>query len=122
MNTKLTTSLLAHFDDPDESKTAAINLSGSATQRVMHVIVDLLAEHGPMTPAELERMYFDKQGRWNWPQVAVYSIHRRVSQMKKHAGVLIAVGRKDGAQLLNLADNARQAHLDITEYMSKDAS
>lgn len=113
---------LHHRDDPDTSRTAAINLSGTATEKVMHVIVDLLAEHGPMTPAELERMYFDNQGRWDWPQVAFYSIHRRVSQMKRHAGVLIAVGRRDGAQLLNLADNARQAHVDITEYMRKDAA
>lgn len=113
---------LVHLDDPEVSRIAAINLSGTATEKVMHVIVDLLAEHGPMTPAELERMYFDNQGRWDWPQVAFYSIHRRVSQMKKQAGVLIAVGRRDGAQLLNLADNARQAHVDVSDYFRKDAA
>lgn len=116
------THVLAHRGDPEVSHTAAINLSGTATEKVFHVIVDMLAEHGPMTPAELERMYFDHQGRWGWPQVAFYSIHRRVSQLKKHAGVLVAVGRRDGAQILGLADDARQAHLDITDYMSKDAS
>lgn len=113
---------LSHRTDPAVSVVAAINLSGTATEKVFHVIVDLLDAHGPMTPAELERMYFDNQGRWGWPQVAFYSIHRRVSQLKKHAGVLVAVGRRDGAQILDLADDARQAHLDITDYMSKDAS
>lgn len=113
---------LSHTHDPEESRLAAINLSGNATQKVMHVIVDMLAEHGPMTPAELEARYFQFRERWDWPQVAFYSIHRRVSQMKKHCGVLIAVGRKDGAQLLNLADNPRQAHLDISDYFRKDAA
>lgn len=110
---------LHHRDDPDTSRTAAINLSGTATERVMHAVVDILDTHGPMTAAELERHYFQHQQVNDWPVVAFYSIHRRVSQMKKHVGVLIAVGRRDGAQLLNLADNARQAHVDITEYMSK---
>lgn len=113
---------LAHTDDPDVSKLAAINLSGHATEKIMHVVIDMLAEHGPMTPAELEHRYFQYRERWNWPVVAFYSIHRRVSQMKKHVGVLIAVGRKDGAQLLNLADNARQAHLDVSDYFRKDAA
>lgn len=88
----------------------------------MHVLVDMLAEHGPMTPAELEHRYFQNRERWGWPVVAFYSIHRRVSQMKKHVGCLIAVGRRDGAQLLNLADNPTQAHLDISDYMRKDAA
>lgn len=113
---------LAHTFDPEESHVAAINLSGTNTEKVFHVIIDLLDQHGPMTPAELERMYFDLQGRWGWPQVAFYSIHRRVSQMKRQAGVLIGVGRRDGAQLLNLADNARQAHMDVTDYFRKDAA
>jgi len=110
---------LTHTDDPDVSKLAAINLSGHATEKIMHIVIDMLAEHGPMTPAELEHRYFQYRERWNWPVVAFYSIHRRVSQMKKHVGCLISVGRKDGAQLLNLAYNARQAHLDVSDYFRK---
>lgn len=113
---------LAHRDDPEESKIAAINLSGHATERVMHAVVDILDVQGPMTPAELETHYFQHWLTNDWPVVAFYSIHRRVSEMKKHVGVLIAVGRKDGSQLLNLADNARQAHIDITDYWRKDAA
>lgn len=118
----MNTRTMAHTHDPAESKLAAINLSGHATEKVMHVIVDLLDRHGPLTPAELERLYFQGQAIADWPQVAFYSIHRRVSQMKKHVGCLIAVGRRDGAQLLNLATNARQAHIDISEYFTKDAA
>lgn len=110
---------LTHTDDPDESRIAVINLSGNASEKVMHVLVDMLDQHGPQTPAELERRYFQNRERWDWPVVAFYSIHRRVSELKKHVGVLIAVGRRDGAQLLNLADNARQAHVDISDYWRK---
>lgn len=113
---------LSHRDDPEESKIAVINLSGTRTERTMHVIVDILDDHGPMTPAELERHYFEQRAFNDWPTVAFYSIRRRVSEMKKHVGVLIAVGRKDGAQLLNLADNPRQAHIDISDYWRKDAA
>lgn len=113
---------LSHTHDPEESRIAAINLSGHATERVMHIIVDILTLYGPKTPAELEHHYFYFQGINDWPQVAVYSIHRRVSQMKRHVGCIIGVGRRDGAQLLNLADNPRQAHLDISDYFRKDAA
>ncbi|WP_404474779.1 hypothetical protein [Microbacterium aerolatum] len=113
---------LSHTHDPEESRIAAINLSGHATERVMHAVVDILDQQGPMTPAELEHHYFQHQQVNDWPQVAFYSIHRRVSQLKKHVGCLIAVGRKDGAQLLNLADNPRQAHVDISDYFRKDAA
>lgn len=113
---------LSHTHDPEESRIAAINLSGNATQKVMHIIVDILTLYGPKTPAELEHHYFQHQQINDWPQVAFYSIHRRVSQMKRQVGCLIAVGRKDGAQLLNLADNPRQAHVDISDYFRKDAA
>lgn len=113
---------LHHTDDPDTSRVAAINLSGTATERVMHAIVDVLDAHGPMTPAELERHYFQHQAVNDWPVVAFYSIHRRVSQMKRQVQVLIAVGRRDGAQVLDLATNPRQAHVDVTAYFRKDAA
>lgn len=113
---------LHHADDPDTSRVAAINLSGTATERVMHAIVDILDTRGPMTPAELEHYYFQHQAIRDWPVVAFYSIHRRVSQMKKHVGCLIVVGRRDGAQVLNLSSNVRQAHLDVSAYMRKDAA
>lgn len=118
----MNTRTMSHTHDPIESKTAAINLSGHATETVMHIVVDILTLYGPKTPAELEHHYFQHQQVNDWPQVAFYSIHRRVSQMKKQVGCLIAVGRRDGAQLLNLADNARQAHLDVTDYFRKDAA
>jgi hypothetical protein len=113
---------LAHRDDPETSRTAAINLSGTATESVMHAVVGILAQRGPMTPAELERHYFQHQATQGWPQVAFYSIHRRVSQMKKQVGILRAVGRRDGAEVLDLVDDAQQAWLDITDYMTKDKS
>ena len=113
---------LAHTDDPVESKLAVINLSGNASEKVMHVLVDMLDQHGPQTPAELERRYFQNRERWDWPVVAFYSIHRRVSELKRHVHVLIPVGRRDGAQLLNLATNPTQAHADITAYFSGDGA
>ena len=113
---------LFHTDDPDVSRLAAINLSGTATETIMHVVVDVLDQQGPMTPAELEQYYFQHMGVNGWPQVAFYSIHRRVSQMKKHVGVLIPVGRRDGAQLLNLVSNAVEAHADVTAYFRKAAA
>lgn len=88
----------------------------------MHIVVDVLADRGPMTPTELEAHYFQHQATENWPMVAFYSIHRRVSEMKRQVGVLRGVGRRDGSQLLNLADNARQAHIDISDYFRKDAA
>lgn len=118
----MNTATLHHAFDPDTSRTAAINLSGSATEKVMHVLVDILDQHGPLTPAELEHHYFHHRERWRWPVVAFYSIHRRVSQMKKHVGCLVPSGRRDGAQLLSLSCSTLDAHLDVTNYMRKDAA
>lgn len=112
------TSALVHFDDPDVSRTAAISLTGTNTEKVMHAIVDLLSELGPQTPAELEHVYHSRRAVNDWPIVAFYSVHKRVSQMKKHIGVLRGTGiRWGGAERIDLADDALAAHGRITAHM-----
>lgn len=113
---------LAHTHDPDTSKDAAANLNPTTTEKVMHVIVDVLHEHGPLTPTELETFYFAHREQWGWPVIDRYSVKRRVSELKRHVGVLRGVGRRDRGELLNLADNRDQAHEDITDYMRKDTA
>ncbi|MFJ4173348.1 hypothetical protein [Microbacterium sp. NPDC089696] len=109
---------LAHAGDPDVSHTAAISLSGTNTEKIMHVVVDLLIELGPQTPAELEHVYRSRAAVQGWPLVAFYSIHKRVSQMKKHIGVLKGTGiRWGGAERVDLATEELQAHAQITAHM-----
>ena len=113
--------VLSHTTDPSTSREAAANLNPTATQKVMHVIVDVLDEHGPMTPNELEVFYFEHREQWGWPVIDRYSVKRRVSELKRHVGVLRGVGRRDRGELLNLVDNRTQAHADIRDYFDGDA-
>ena len=113
--------VLSHTTDPATSKDAAANLNATATEKVMHVIVDVLDEHGPMTPNELEHFYFEHREQWGWPVIDRYSVKRRVSELKRHVGVLRGVGRRDRGELLNLVDNRTQAHADINDYFDGDA-
>lgn len=108
--------VLSHTTDPATSHDAVVNLNLTATEKVMHVIVDVLDEHGPMTPNELEQFYFEHREQWGWPVIDRYSVKRRVSEMKRHVGVLRGVGRRDRGELLNLTDNREQAHADINDY------
>lgn len=109
---------LAHRDDPEVSHIASISLSGTATEKVMHAVVDLLAELGPQTPAELEHVYRSRRMVNDWPLIAFYSVHKRISQMKKHIGVIRGTGvRWGGAERVELADDALRAHARITAHM-----
>jgi len=113
---------LFHIDDPDTSKLAAISLDGTATERVMHSVIAILAERGPLAPYEVERIYFDLRGRRDWPVVAFYSIHRRMSQMKKQVGVLVGTGERSkpptgkAAERLQITTTPTAAHAAITAY------
>lgn len=109
---------LAHTGDPEVSHIAAISLSGTNTEKVMHVVVDLLDELGPQTPAELEHVYRSRAAVNDWPMVAFYSIHKRVSQLKKQVGVLRGTGlRWGGAERVDLATEPLKAHAQITAHM-----
>ncbi|MFF7293161.1 hypothetical protein ACFY9N_11585 [Microbacterium sp. NPDC008134] len=115
------TNALVHSDDPDVSRTAAISLTGTNTEKVMHAIVDLLEELGPQTPAELEHVYQSRRAKNDWPIVAFYSVHKRASQMKKHIGVLRGTGiRWGGAERIELAAEPLSAHARITAHMQGD--
>ena len=112
------TTALAHRDDPEVSHIAARSLTKSRTERVMHIIVDLLVELGPQTPAELESVYRDRRATEEWPLFAPYSIHKRVSQMKKQVGVLVGTGiRSGGAERVDLALEVLRAHGRIKAHM-----
>lgn len=112
------THALFHLGDPGVSETAAISLSGTDTEKVMHVIVGLLEELGPQTPAELEHVYRSRALINDWPMIAIYSVHRRVSQMKKHIGVVEGSGvRWGGAERVQLATDPLAAHGKITAHM-----
>lgn len=118
MTVQFTPDRLAHRDDPEVSKITAISLSGTNTERVMHIVVDLLDELGPQTPAELEHVYRSRAAVNDWPMVAFYSVHKRVSQMKKHISVLEGTGtRWGGAERLQLAVEPLAAHGKITAHM-----
>lgn len=65
---------LAHIHDPQVSYDAAYNLSPVASEAAMHLIVDLIARHGPLTPKELERIYGQRRfTEPDWPTVAPFS-------------------------------------------------
>jgi len=118
MTVQFTSDRLAHRDDPEVSKITAISLSGTNTERVMHIVVDLLEELGPQTPAELEHVYRSRAATNDWPLVAFYSVHKRVSQMKKHIGILEGTGtRWGGAERLQLTTDPLAAHGKITAHM-----
>lgn len=114
---------LAHTGDPEVSHIAAISLSGTNTEKIMHIVVDLLVELGPQTPAELEHVYRSRCMVNGWPQVAFYSVHKRVSQMKKHIGVVRGTGiRWGGAERVDLTTEPLTAHAKITAHMQGDES
>ena len=118
MTVQFTPDRLSHRDDPEVSKITAISLSGTNTERVMHIVVDLLDELGPQTPAELEHVYRSRAASNDWPMVAFYSVHKRVSQMKKHIRILTGTGvREGGAERLQLTTEPLKAHGKITAHM-----
>ncbi|WP_157811268.1 hypothetical protein [Microbacterium lacus] len=116
---------LFHLDDPAVSREAAINLDGTATEKLMHAIVTLIQERGPLAPWELERAYHDVRGRRDWPIVGFYGVHKRASQLKKQVGVLQGAGDRvsppvgKAAERLALTVEPVEAHRRITEYMTK---
>ncbi len=113
---------LAHIDDPSVSIEAAINLSPVASAKVMQVIADLIHDHGPLTPTELERIYHQKAFVNNWPRVALRSVAKRASEMKKHLGVLKGTGvRRDRAEALTLSTDLMTVYTRITDHWEKDA-
>lgn len=118
MTVQFTPDRLSHRDDPEVSKITAISLSGTNTERVMHVVVDLLDELGPQTPAELEHVYRSRAAVNDWPMVAFYSVHKRVSQMKKHVKIVDGTKvRWGGAERVDLTVPPLEAHARITAHM-----
>jgi hypothetical protein len=117
---------LSHRTDPAVSVVAAITVaSGTHSEQVMHAVIELLTDRGPSTPDELSDAYYrtrELRPDLGWPLVKLHTVNKRVSEMKKHIGVLRGVGRRDGAQLLDLVDDRQQAHEDVTGYWRKDAA
>jgi hypothetical protein len=114
---------LAHVNDPTVSTAAAASLDPTATENVMHAIVTLIDEYGPLAPWELEQRYHAQRARRDWPLVAVYSVHRRASQVKKQVQVLAGNGDRvrppggKAAERLALTVEATAAHAAIRRYM-----
>jgi hypothetical protein len=112
---------LAHIADPAVSHDAAINLTPAGREIVMHVIVDLIADHGPLTPKELERYYHQNRFVAGWPEIALQSVAKRASEAKKHIRVLHGTGiRRDGAEALDLTVDPMTAKTRISAYMNGD--
>ena len=109
---------LAHIHDPQVSYDAAYNLSPVASEAAMHLIVDLIARHGPLTPKELERIYGQRRfTEPDWPTVAPFSIAKRASEMKVHIGVLTGTGvRRERAEALALTAEVMTVHTRITKH------
>ena len=124
MTTQYVPDTLFHLDDPETSKTAAISLNGTDTEKVMHAIITLIDERGSLAPWEMERLYFDLRGRRNWPRRAFYDIHKRASQLKRQVKVLRGTGERvapdngRAAERLGLAFDATHCHALITKYMT----
>lgn len=115
------TTRLAHIDDPSTSVDAAINLTPVGKEIVMHVIVDLIFAHGPLTPKELERLYHRSRFVSNWPDIAPQSVAKRASEAKKHIGVLRGTGiRRAGAEALELTVDVMTAKTRISAHMNGD--
>lgn len=92
-------SVHAHRGDPDASKAAAAHQARNSTrnQRVKNAILGLLAEE-PRTSFELQDAYFSWRMVNDWPDVQVYSINRRLSDLH-NAGLVRAVLDADGVQV-----------------------
>lgn len=114
----MNTRTMSHTHDPQVSHDAAINLSPVASEAAMHLIVDLIEAHGPLTPKELERMYGQRRfTEPDWPTVAPFSIAKRASEMKVHVGVLFGTGvRRERAEALALTFDTITAHTRVTKY------
>jgi hypothetical protein len=89
----------AHRGDPDASIAAAEYQArnSSRNQRVKDAILGLLAEE-PRTSFELQDAYFSWRMVNDWPDVQVYSINRRLSDLH-NAGLVRAVVDGEGTQL-----------------------
>ena len=115
------TTRLAHIDDPAVSHDAAINLTPVGKETVMHVIVDLISDHGPLTPKELERLYHRSRFVSGWPEIAPQSVAKRASEAKKHVHVLHGTGvRREGAEALALTVDPMTAKTRISAFMNGD--
>ncbi len=116
---------LFHLTDPEVSQIAAVNLDGTDTERICHIIVDLIDERGALAPWELERFYHDLRGRRGWPQAAFHTVHKRASQMKVQMAVLRGTGEKvappkgKAAERLGLTMHSTQAHAAITRHFDR---
>lgn len=115
------TAPLARISDPQTSHDAEVNLTPVGKEIVMHVIVDLIDDRGPLTPKELERLYHQRRFVSNWPEIAPQSVAKRASEAKRHIGVLRGTGtRRDGAEALELTVDAMTAKTRITAHMNGD--
>lgn len=83
---------LAHIKDPDASRLAAEaqERNRSRNQRVKDALLELLAEE-PRTSFELQDAYFSWRMVNDWPDVQVYSVNRRLSELHNEHLVRAAV-------------------------------
>lgn len=114
---------LHHTDDPDTSRVAAVTVTGgSHSTQVMRAIVHLLATYGPRTPDQLEALYYRNAAGEGWPEVGFKFVNKRVSEMKKHVGVLAGTGvRVDGGEQVDFTCDPLDALARIDKHKRRAA-
>lgn len=115
---------LAHTDDPTSSHIAAVTVTGgSNSTQVMRAIVHLLGTYGPRTPDQLEALYYRNAPGEQWPEVGFKFVNKRVSELKKHVGVLQGTGeRENGGERVELTCDPIDALTRIDKYKRRAAA
>lgn len=115
---------LAHADDPTVSHIAAVTVTGgSNSTQVMRAIVHLLGIYGPRTPDQLEALYYRNAPGEGWPVVGFKFVNKRVSELKKHVGVLHGTGvRENGGERVDLTCDPLEALNRIDKYKKRAAA
>lgn len=114
----MNTRTMSHTHDPQVSRDAIEGIPKGLSHRLMQIIVDLIAQRGPLTPKELESIY--QRGQFTnptWPETKPFNVAKRASEMKTHVKVLHGTKiRRDGAEALDLKTSATDALVKITDY------
>lgn len=115
---------LYHSDDPTVSRVAAVTVTGgSNSTQVMRAIVHLLGTYGPRTPDQLEALYYRNAPGEQWPVVGFKFVNKRVSELKKHVGVLHGTGeRENGGERVELTCDPLDALTRIDKYKRRTAA
>lgn len=114
---------LAHADDPASSHIAAVTVTGGTNStQVMRAIVHLLGTYGSRTPDQLEALYYRNAPGEGWPLVGFKFVNKRVSELKKHVGVIQGTGeRVDGGERVELTCDPLAALARIDKHKRRAA-